>query len=79
MDWREHISVDPNVCHGKACVKGTRVLVSAILDNLAVGLTPEQIVAEYPSLRVEDIRAALSFAAELAGERVISFPHAQAG
>ena len=78
MDWRKHISVDPNVCHGKACFTGTRVLVSAILDNLATGQTPEQIVENYPSLSVEEIRSALSYAAELAGERVVSFPHAQA-
>ncbi|MEX0600588.1 MAG: DUF433 domain-containing protein [Rhodothermales bacterium] len=78
MDWREHISVDPNVCHGKACVKGTRVLVSAILDNLAAGQSPEQIVDSYPSIDIDDIRAALSFAAELARERTVSFPHAQA-
>ena len=44
MDWRERISVNPNVCHGKACIKGTRVMVSVVLDNLAAGETPEEIM-----------------------------------
>lgn len=44
MNWRNHITADPFVCHGKACVKGTRVMVSVILDNLAEGISPEEIV-----------------------------------
>jgi uncharacterized protein (DUF433 family) len=44
----DRISVDPEVCHGKPCIKGTRILVSVILDNLAAGLTPQEIVEEYP-------------------------------
>ena len=44
MDWRERISADPKVCHGKACIKGTRIMVSIVLDNLAAGETPEAIV-----------------------------------
>jgi uncharacterized protein (DUF433 family) len=43
MGWRERLSVDPNVCHGKGCVKGTRVVLSVVLDNLAAELTPEEI------------------------------------
>jgi hypothetical protein len=50
MDWKPYISVSPDVCHGKACFRGTRVMVSVVLDNLAAGLTPEQILKEYPSL-----------------------------
>ncbi len=46
----ERISIDPSVCHGKACIKGTRVLVSVILDNLAEGISEEEILREYPSL-----------------------------
>ncbi len=65
MNWRERISVDPLVCHGKACIKGTRVMVSVILDNLAEGLSEEEILKSYPSLVHEDIRAAISYAAEL--------------
>jgi uncharacterized protein (DUF433 family) len=78
MDSRRHISVDPNVCHGKACIQGTRVPVTVILDNLAVGQTLEQIVMSYPSLSVDDVRASLSFAAELAADRLLSLPHAKA-
>ena len=71
MDWRERISVDPLVCHGKVCIKGTRIMVSVILDNLAAGVSPEEILKSYPSLGSEDIQAAIAYAAELARERVI--------
>ena len=67
-DWRERISVDPQVCHGKPCIKGTRIMVSVILDNLAAGLTVDEIVAEYPPLTRDDVYAALAYAAELARE-----------
>jgi uncharacterized protein (DUF433 family) len=71
MNWQDYISVDPQVCHGKACIKGTRVMVSVILDNFAAGLSREEILASYPSLASEDIEAALAYAAELARERVV--------
>ena len=71
MDWRERISVDPLVCHGKVCIKGTRIMVSVILDNLAAGISTEEILKSYPSLSPEDIQAAIAYAAELARERVI--------
>ncbi len=74
MNWRERITVDPAVCHGKACIKGTRILVSVVLDNLAAGLTPEDIVRSYPSLSRQDVQAAISYAAELARERIIAMP-----
>lgn len=74
IDWRAHISVDPAVCHGKACIKGTRVMVSVVLDNLAAGLAPEEILHSYPSLSREAIQAAISYAAELARERVVALP-----
>ncbi|MFX0098511.1 MAG: DUF433 domain-containing protein [Candidatus Hodarchaeota archaeon] len=70
-NWREHISVDPNVCHGKTVIKGTRIMVSIILDNLASGVPRELILKDYPSLTNEDIDAALQYAADLANERVI--------
>jgi uncharacterized protein (DUF433 family) len=73
-EWEDRISVDPQVCHGKACIKGTRILVSVILDNLAAGLGIEEILASYPSLNPEDIQAAVSYAAELASERIFSIP-----
>jgi uncharacterized protein (DUF433 family) len=71
MEWRERISIDPAVCHGQACIKGTRIPVAVVLDNLAAGLSAEEIVASYPPLRVEDVRAATAYAAELARERIV--------
>ena len=72
MDWRDYITVDPAVCHGKACAKGTRIMVSVILDNLAAGLTPDEVVKSYPSLNREAVRAAIAYAAELSRERVVA-------
>ncbi len=66
--WQERITTNAQVCHGKPCIRGTRIMVSVILDNLADGLTAEEIVREYPPLAVEDVRAALAYAAVLAGE-----------
>ncbi len=66
--WDDRITSDPRICHGKPCVVGTRIMVSVILDNLADGLTPAEIVAEYPPLTEQDVRAALAFAATLARE-----------
>ncbi len=63
---RELIVRDPNICHGQAVVKGTRVMVSVILDALAAGMTEDAILAEYPSLTVDGIRAAAAYGAELA-------------
>ena len=74
MNWRNYISVDPKICHGQARIKKTRVMVSVILDNLADGLTPEQIIASYPSLNRESILAAIAYAAELARERIANMP-----
>jgi uncharacterized protein (DUF433 family) len=72
MDWQERISVDPLVCHGKACIKGTRIMVSVVLDNLAAGVSREKILRSYPSLSPQDIQAATAYAAELARERTVS-------
>lgn len=66
--WHERITIDPHICHGKAIVRDTRIMVSVILDNLADGLTPEQVVAEYPPLVLADVRAAIAYAAQLARE-----------
>ncbi len=71
MSWRERISVDPLVCHGRVCIRGTRIMVSVILDNLAAGTSTAEILQSYPSLTAEDIQAAIAYAAELARERVI--------
>ena len=77
-DWRERISIDPNVCHGKPCIKGTRIWVSLIVDNLAFGSTEEEILEVYPSLSSDDIKAALAYAAEMARERYVNIPLKQA-
>lgn len=74
MDWRAHISVDPRIAHGRACIRGTRVPVAVILANLAAGRTVEGIVADYPSVSPESIRATLAYAAELADERTLALP-----
>ena len=76
MDWRERISVDPQICHGKACVKGTRVLVSSVLDNLASGEPIEAILRSYPTIKLEDVQAALSYAAAMTRDRAVSLPGA---
>ncbi|HEV7515286.1 MAG TPA: DUF433 domain-containing protein [Thermoanaerobaculia bacterium] len=68
IDWRERVQVDSKVCHGKPCIRGTRIMVSVVLDNLAEGLSAEAIVAEYPPLVLEDVRAAMAYAADLARE-----------
>ena len=66
--WQERIVSNPKVCHAKACIRGTRVLVSVVLDNLADGLSAEEIAKEYPPLVLEDVRAAMAYAAALARE-----------
>ena len=71
MNWQSRITVDPKVCHGKACIKGTRVMVSVVLDNLAAGLAKDEILTSYPSITAEDIDASIAYAAELARERFV--------
>jgi uncharacterized protein (DUF433 family) len=66
----ERIVVDPNICHGQACVKGTRIPVHQIIGMLANGDTTDDLLAEYPSLKREDIFACLNYAASLAEEQV---------
>lgn len=68
------ISIDPNICFGKPCIRGTRIWVSLIVDNLAEGIPEAEILAAYPQLTSEDIRAALAYAAEMTRERVIPIP-----
>ena len=66
--WEKHITIDPAVCHGKPCIRGTRIMISVVLDNLAEGLTPEEIVHEYPPLTLKGVQAALAYAATLTRE-----------
>lgn len=70
----QRISVDPRICFGKACIRGTRIWVSLIVDNLAEGIPEQEILAAYPQLNREDILAALAFAAEMTRERIIPVP-----
>ena len=74
MNWRDKITTNPQICHGKACIRGTRIMVSVILGNLASALTQEEILKSYPSLSRPDIDAAVAYAAELARESVIGLP-----
>ena len=74
VDWQERIAINTAVCHGRACIRGTRVMVSVILDNLAAGLPGEEIIASYPSIQEPDIQAALSYAAALAREGTADLP-----
>ena len=73
------ITVDPNVCFGRPCIRGHRLWVSLILDFLANGMTNEEIIAEYPQLKKEDIQAALAYGAEMARERYVEIPSKAAG
>jgi uncharacterized protein (DUF433 family) len=78
MDWRERISVNPAICHGRACIRGTRIMVSVILDNIAAGVPRQEILCSYPALTQADIEAALAYAAELAREGTAELPLAPA-
>ena len=71
MRWQDYISSNPEVCHGKACITGTRVMATVILDSLAEGLGVEEIIEHYPSVSREAVQATLLYAAELAKERVV--------
>lgn len=73
-NWRERISVNPEICHGNACVRGTRIMVSVVLDYLAAGVDRGEILVSYPSLQPADLDAALSYAAELAREGMMRVP-----
>ena len=60
-EWCAYITVDPAICHGQACIKGTRIMVSVILDNLAAGVTADEIVSSYPGLDRAAIQAAIAY------------------
>ena len=74
MKWQDYIVVDPMICHGRATIKGTRVMVSVVLDNFAAGLSIDEILRSYPSLTREAIQAAIAYAAELTREQVVLLP-----
>ena len=66
----QRVSVDPGVCGGKPCILGTRIDIAIILDGLAEGLTTDQVIDHYPQLTMEDIQAALAYAADLSRENL---------
>ena len=70
-DLLKRISIDPQVCFGKPCIRGTRIWVSLLVENLAEGIPESELLAAYPQLRPDDIRAALAYAAEMTRERII--------
>ncbi len=74
MNWREHIVVDPAILHGTACFNGTRIPVAVVLDNLAAGVSEDDLRAEYPTLPAQAVTAAIAYAAELAKEQVLDLP-----
>ena len=71
MDWKHHISTLPAICHGKPCIRGTRIMVSVVVDNIADGMSVEDIITNYPPLTADDVRAALHYAATLVREEEI--------
>ena len=70
----DRITIDPEVCGGKPCIKGTRIWVSLVLDFLADGMTESELLAEYPQLAHEDVLAAIAYGAEAAREHIVPVP-----
>lgn len=70
----ERISVDPDVCFGKPCIRGTRIWVSLLLDFLAGGMSIAEILTEYPHLTEEDVLTAIAYGAEMSRERYVEIP-----
>ncbi len=74
MKWEEYVSVDREICHGKPCFKGTRIMVASVLELLEAGQSNNQILEAYPALSPDHIRAALHLASELLGsEQILTF------
>ena len=74
----DRISIDPNVCFGRPCIRGTRIWVSLVLDLLASGMTADEVRTDYPQLAAADILAAIAYGAEAARERIIPVPQDRA-
>lgn len=77
-DLLKRISVNPQICGGKPCIRGTRIWVSLLLDFLASGSSMEEILAEYPQLTREDLLAAIAYGAEMSRERFVDLPGSSA-
>jgi uncharacterized protein (DUF433 family) len=70
----QRIAVDPEICGGRPCIKGTRIWVSLLLDLLATGISEADLLADYPHLSHEDVLAAIAYGAEAARERILPVP-----
>lgn len=70
----DRISIDPGICGGKPCIKGTRIWVALVLDLLAAGMTEPDVLAEYPQLTHDDVLAAIAYGAEMSRGRVLPIP-----
>ncbi len=77
MNWKDRIIINPEICHGKPCIKGTRIWVSLVLDFLASGDSVEAILQEYPQLTRDDILACIAYGAEVARGRFMPIPLTQ--
>ena len=77
-DLLNRISVDPRICGGKPCVRGTRIWVSLLLDFLASGSSMEEILGQYPQLAREDLLAAIAYGAEMSRDRFVDLPGSSA-
>jgi uncharacterized protein (DUF433 family) len=64
-DWRNFIVADPSICHGQPCIRGTRIMVSVVLGNLAAGISLDELLASYPALSAEAVKAAIGYAADV--------------
>ena len=71
INWQERIMVDGDIHHGDPCIKGTRIPAAMIVGSLADGMTAEEILQAYPQLTIEDVRAALAYAAEIMEQDVL--------
>jgi len=78
MRWQDYILVDPSICGGKPCIRGTRITVSALLDQLETGLTVDEVLERYPELSRAVMLAAIAYAAELVGVRPEVLRHLEA-
>ncbi|MHB8618330.1 MAG: DUF433 domain-containing protein [Chloroflexota bacterium] len=78
LDFTDRITIDAEICHGKACIRGTRIPVAVVLDNLASGVNLDEILQSYPTLTADDIHAATAYAADLARERIVPLPASHA-
>jgi uncharacterized protein (DUF433 family) len=70
----DRIAIDPEICGGKPCIKGTRIWVALVLDFLADGMSESELMAEYPQLMHEDVLAAIAYGAEMTRERIVPVP-----